>query len=149
MGSRLHYASFHRGKDKHGELFGIDGARQPVSVLGGIQASADVMYPAEEIYRQQLAHGRIRFVEFEGQRSDRTAVGAAAAVERSAVRGEQRKHPGNWIVNAAPRRRQEHRFDAVAICFEYREKQILFGREEVIEAAGVGMRFLQQIHNGG
>jgi len=147
MGPRLHDASFHRGKDKHGELFGIDGARQPVAVLGGIQATADVMDPAEEIYRKQLAHGRIGFVKFEGQRSDRTAVCAAAAVERSTVRGEQRKHLSNWIVNAVPRRRQQHRFDAVAIRFEYREKQILFGREEVIEAAGVGIRFLQQIHN--
>jgi hypothetical protein len=105
------------------------------------------MYPAEEIYRKQLAHGRIGFVKFEGQRSDRTAVCAAAALERSTVRGEQRKHLGNRIVNAVPRRRQQHRFDAVAICFEYRKKQILFGWEEVIEAAGVGTRFLQQIHN--
>ena len=145
MGPRLHDAAFHGRKDKCGELFGIDGARQPAA--GGIQAGADVAYPAGEVYRQQLAHRRIGLVKLESQRADRTAVGAAAIFERAPVDGEQRKYLGNWIKNPVPGRRQQHRLDAVAVSLEHREQQILFGWEEVIEAAGVGVRFLQQIDN--
>ena len=133
MRAGLHYASFHRGENERGEPFGIDGTRQPVAVTGNIQAVADMLYPTEEIHREQLAHRWIGLVKLERQRSDWTAVRAAAAIERSTVQREQRKHFGNWIVNAFPRRRQQHRHDAVAICLEHCEKQILFGWEEVIE----------------
>src|ERR1700691_980341 len=103
--------------------------------------------PTGEVYREQLAHGRVRLVKLEGQRADRAAVGAAAAVERSTVHGEQRKYFGNRVIDAFPRRRKQHCLNAVAVGLEHRKQQILLGGKEVIEAAGVGLRLLQQVGN--
>src|SRR5271170_865068 len=89
MGPRLHDGALHRGQDKDGQLAGIDTAWKLMT--GGIEAGADVLNPAGEIHREQLAHGWIGLVQLQGQRSDRATIGTAAALERATVHGKQRK----------------------------------------------------------
>ena len=104
--------------------FGIAGALAPHLRPGDVVISAEVV----SVDHRWTTAG-----------SFQTRVAALAqeigAFEGAAVGRQQCKYALDGIHDVGPRRRQEHRFNAIPVQFEHREQQILLSGEKVIQAA--------------
>jgi hypothetical protein len=101
------------GEHEFGELAAIERARQPRR--SRVETRCDRLGPRVEISGDRLAHRRIGLVQLEGEAADRATVRAVGLDDALTVAGEEREDPCDRVVDALPRRSEEHRADASAI----------------------------------
>jgi hypothetical protein len=69
--------------------------------------------------------------------------------ESKTISPEQRENPFYRIFDSLPRRLEKHRMNTFQILLEHGDEDVLFTRKEVVQAAGIRARVLQNIRNAG
>src|SRR4029077_16871414 len=105
--------------------------------------------PGVEVRGQRRANRWVGLVNLEREAADRATIRAVGHHDPFPIAGEQREHALDWVVDPLPRGREQHLADAFPIALEYGEQEVLLAGKEVIEAAAVDARRLQQIGDAG
>ena len=93
--------------------------------------------------------GRVGLVQLERERPDGTGVKAVGHDEPGAVARQEREDALDGVRDVAPRGVEQHRVDPLAVGPQHGDEEVLFRREEVVEAAGMDVRRAQDVLDRG
>jgi hypothetical protein len=143
----LQDAAFHRGEDEGRQRLEIGAARQ--AIARRFQAAADGAGPRREIARDQLVRGQILGLDFQRQPSQRTAVAAFGGEQPFAIAFEDSEDALDGVAMPGEGRLHHHRVETLQVAFQHCQQQSLLTGEEVVKAAAIGLRALQQLRHAG
>lgn len=138
VGAGLHYAAFHDGEDKFRE--GLHVGAGGKAVMGGLQEFFDGGSPAVEIVCQAFVDAELFFGDFKSEAADGAAVTAVGFEQIAAIKLQDAEDALDGVGEALGNRVDDDGFEGLNVEFEDGQEKFFFGFEEVVEAAGVGVR---------
>ena len=147
-GARLHDAALHRGEYERGEPVQV--ATFGKAVASVFQAAPDGAGPRLKIRRDSAVRRKIFGLDLQGQPSQRTTVLAARLDQPFAITGQNGEDAIDRVAFRRDRRLDDDGLQGVQVTIQNGEQQSFLPREEMVKAARVGLRAMQDLgHAGG
>jgi hypothetical protein len=147
VGARDHDAAFHYGEDVGCEGFGVGVFGEAVFDL--VDAFADGVDPALEIFGDEFVGGAVFGVDFERETAKGTAVSAVCLQDAAAVAGQDAEDAFDGLVGLGEGRVDDHGTQGVEVALEDFAEEGFFAFEEVVEAAGVDVSVGEEVGHAG
>jgi hypothetical protein len=140
-GAGLHDGALHHGEHEVGEVRGRGVAGQ--AVAGLLQPPGDDGAPQGEVALDEGARRGMAVAHLEGEVADGAAHAAGGALELGPVEGEEGEDAGDGVGLGALDGAGHEGLEEGVVVREHALEQGLLGGEEVVEAAGVGVRLAE------
>jgi len=144
----LHDSAFHGGKNKDGQAVKIASGRKALARL--FQEAADGSGPRRKVGGDALMRGQIFSLDFESQTPDGATVPVSGGQKTLAVALKNGEDARQRIGERGFSRLHDDWMQAFPVTIEQGEQQGFLTIEEVIKAAAIGLRPVEQFgHTGG
>jgi hypothetical protein len=147
VGAGDHDAAFHYCQDVGCEGFGVGIFGE--AVLDLVDAFADGVDPALEVFCDEFVGGTVFGVDLEGETSEGAAVSAVGLQDAAAVAGEDAEDAFDGFIGLGEGGIDDHGAQGVEVALKNFAEEGLFAFEEVVEAAGVDVGVGEEVGHAG